>query len=349
MRRYVKWIIRYRVLVIGLTVLLTSALVAQIRNLHIVIDTNRMLPQTHPYVEATNKVEEVLGAKYVLMVGLTPHDGDAFQPAVLAKVQRITAALRATPGVVKANLLSFAARRAKNIAGTEEGMEARPLMETVPQTPSALTALRQAVHTNPAYMNTVVSQDEHTAAILAEFKQDSNGFRGMVEKVEPIVERERDASVEIAIGGSPVFLSWLERYSQRMGFLFPLTVLITGLIHYEAFRTVQGLILPLVTALLAVVWGLGVMGLSGVPMDVFNASTPILILAMAAGHAVQILKRYYEEYHHIRATTDLTPREANRAAVVEGIARIGPVMLTAGSVAALGFLSLVVFEITSKN
>ena len=161
------------------------------------------------------------------------------------------------------------------------------------------------------------------------------------------MDRERDGTVDIHIGGLPVFVAEVERYSQRMAFLFPLAVLITGLIHYEAFRTVQGLVLPLVTALLAVVWGLGAMRLAGVPMDVFNGTTPILILAVAAGHAVQILKRYYEEYHRLRETSALAPAEANRAAVVESIARIGPVMLTAGSVAALGFLSLVVFEITT--
>src|SRR4029079_14600869 len=165
--------------------------------------------------------------------------------------------------------------------------------------------------------------------------------------VRPVADRERDGTVDIHVGGLPVFVAEGERYSQRMAFLFPLAVLITGLIHYEAFRTVQGLVLPLVTALLAVVWGLGVMRLAGVPMDVFNGTTPILILAVAAGHAVQILKRYYEEYHRLRETGAFAPREANRAAVVESIARIGPVMLTAGSVAALGFLSLIVFEITT--
>ena len=46
---------------------------------------------------------------------------------------------------------------------------------------------------------------------------------------------------------------------------------------FEAFRTKQGLILPLVTAGLAVAWGVGVMGASGIPMDVFNSATPILI------------------------------------------------------------------------
>jgi predicted RND superfamily exporter protein/outer membrane lipoprotein-sorting protein len=347
MQRYVQWIIRHRLLVIGLTVLVTAALIFQITNLRVIIDPNNFLPQSHPYVRATNQVEKVFGSKYVVLIGITPKEGDAFQPLVLEKVQRITAAILELPGVVKGNVLSLAARKAKAIAGTAEGMEVRPLMETVPRTPEALAALRHAVRANPAYLNTIVSKDERTAAIIAEFKDPAGGFREIIGKVQPIVDCERDEAVEIAIGGLPAFLTKMEEYSQRMALLFPIAVLIIGLIHYEAFRTLQGMILPLVTALLAVIWGLGIMGLAKVPMDVFNATTPILILAVAAGHAVQILKRYYEEYRRLRETKSLSPHEANRVAVVESVKRIGPVMLTAGIVASIGFLSLMVFEISA--
>src|SRR5947207_3095305 len=176
---------------------------------------------------------------------------------------------------------------------------------------------------------------------------DPAGFQGIVGKVKPIVERARDASVEVTMGGRPVFLAELERYSERAQLLFPLAIVVVGLIHYEAFRTLQGLILPLVTALLAVIWGLGAMGLFKTPMDAFNVTTPILIFAVAAGHAVQILKRYYEEYHRLARSGTMPASAASRQAVVESLTRVGPVMLAAGIVAGLGFLSLVVFEVAT--
>jgi len=347
MRRYAEWIVRRRLAVIGLTVLVTVVFAFQIRHLQVIVDPNRMLPQDHPYVVATNQVEKLFGAKYVTVIGITPTDGDALSPHVLGKVERMTAAILRTPGVVRSSVLSLAAPRAKGIVGTADGMAVQPLMETVPQTPSEVDALRRILRANPMYIDAVASRDGRTTGIFAEFREDASGFGGILDKVRAVVERERDGTVEIAVGGLPVFAGQIERYSQRMAFLFPLAVLIAGLIHYEAFRTIQGLILPLVTALLAVVWGLGIMQAAGIPMDVFNGTTPILILAVAAGHAVQILKRYYEEYHRLRETTALSPSDASRAAVVESVTRIGPVMVTAGSVAALGFLSLVVFEITT--
>jgi len=112
-----------------------------------------------------------------------------------------------------------------------------------------------------------------------------------------------------------MFISWIEVFSQRMGPLFVVSLLVVGLLHFEAFRTMQGLFLPLVTAILSVFWGLGLMGIAKVPMDAFNAVTPILILAITAGHAVQLLKRYYEEYEPL-ARQGMDLKQANSQAVV---------------------------------
>jgi len=348
MKRYIEWIIRYRYAVIVLTLLATVLAVTQARNLKIIIDPNTMLPQSHPYVSTTNLVEKTFGMKNMAVIGITPKQGDIYQPAVLAKVQRITAAILKTKGVIQENTLSLSARRAKNIIGTPDGMEVRQLMPDVPANEAQMQALRDALKRNPAYIDAIVSKDATTTAIIAEYKDIPGGFRAIEDQVEAIANHERDDSVEIFVSGLPNFLSRIETYSERMGFLLPIAILVLGLVLFEAFRTRQGMFLPLVTAILAVAWGVGVMGASGIPMDVFNATTPILILAVATGHAVQMLKRYYEEYFLLRKTNSaMTPKEANDLAVVNSLVHVGPVMITAGMVAALGFFSLMVFEIST--
>lgn len=345
--RYIKWILSHRFIVITAVLLLTVAFTLQIANIRIIIDPNTLLPQSHPYVIATDTIEKVFGSKYVVVIAVTPKAGDVFQPDVLAKVQRMTAALIISKGVVRENILSLSARRAKSIIGTGDGLEANPLMSNVPQTALELAALREHLQSNTAYLNTIVSADMRTAAIFVEFREGPAGFRGIMERVNAVVEPERTPFVDIAIGGPPVFLSHIEMYAERMVFLFPLATLIVGLIHYEAFRTIQGLVLPLVTALLAVVWGMGIMGIARIPMDTFNSTTPILILAIAAGHSVQLLKRYYEEYQRARENRALSPRDASLLAVVRASKLIGPVMIIAGSVASLGFFSLTFIDIIS--
>ncbi|MEJ8838044.1 outer membrane lipoprotein-sorting protein [Ramlibacter sp. AN1133] len=348
MKSYVEWIIRRRWLVIALTLLVTALAGWQARHLRIVIDPNTMLPPSHPYVATGLEVSRVFGSKYIVVIGIAPRQGDVYQPAVLAKVDRIGQELLQAPGVIRNSLLSLGARRAKDIAGSADGLEVRPLMDGVPRDATALAKLRHAIAANPVYQDTLVARDGKATAIIVEFKEDAAGYRGILERVQPIVDRERDATVDIHVGGAPAFLAAIEGYSERMGILLPVAILVLALVLFEAFRSRQGLVLPLVTGILAVAWGVGVMGAAGIPMDVFNATTPILILAVATGHAVQMLKRYYDEYHALRGgLLPMEPPEANREAVSRAVQRVGPVMLAAGTVATLGFFSLVVFDIST--
>ena len=347
MRSYVEFILKFRWIVIGLILLITVFLVMQAKNLKIIIDPDAVLPQSHPYVIGTNKVDKIFGSKFIAVVGITPKSGDIFQAKILQKIQDFTREIRDKPGVVKENLLSLSANKAKDIRGNADGMEVRPLMAKVPQTPEQMAELKAAILRNPAYLNSIVSKDFKSAAIIIDLQKGPTGFRGMMDTITPVADKMRDDAVEVNISGLPSFLSRIEIFSERVAIFFPIAIVLVGLILFEAFRTFQGLFLPLLTAILATLWGVGIMGLSGIPMDVFNSSTPILILAVAAGHAVQLLKRYYEEYHYMRDTTALSAKDANHAAVISSVTKVGPVMLTAGGIAALGFFSLIVFEIVS--
>lgn len=90
----------------------------------------------------------------------------------------------------------------------------------------------------------------------------------MLSEVHEILSQEDLPGINISLSGNPVFLEHAEVFADRINWLFPIAVLVIGLLHFEAFRTVQGLILPLVTAVLSVVWGVGIMGLMKVPMDI---------------------------------------------------------------------------------
>ena len=348
MRSWIALMIAKRRWVVIAAGLITLVFIAQLRSLSVIIDADDALPQTHPYIVVNNEVEKIFGNKFTAVVGITAKEGDVFQPAILGKVKRITDGLMMAPGVVKSNVTSFSARKAKNISGNAEGMSVTPLMEKIPADADGMKRLVAAVEANSVYSNLLVSKDHRTAQVVAEFRKVPGGFKPIENAIEAVVAPERDASVDIAVGGLPTFLATLEAFSERMAFLFPLAVLIIGLIHYEAFRTVQALFLPLVTALIAVVWAVGILAVIGQPMDVFNASTPILILAIAAGHAVQILKRYYEEFAKLKeGGSRLAPTEMNREAVLQSLTKVGPVMIVACMVASLGFFSLMIFEIKS--
>lgn len=334
--RYITLIVRYRLVVIVAALVVSVLFATRIGNLRVIVDPNDNLPQEHPYVVATNEIERIFGGRNLVIVGVESVTGDIFQPNVLAKLVRITDGILDIPGVVRSNVISIAARKTKDIMGTDEGMTVRPLMEQIPQNADDMARLRGALYANPIYVDSIVSRRGEMAVVIADFKfgTDLQGYRAIKERVESVVNAERDADVRIYQSGISINLAWLEIYSERMAYLFFAALAVIMAILYLSFRSIQGMLVPILTALMSVIWGLGVMGLLSIPMDTFNATTPILIMAVAAGHSVQILKRYYEEFAGLHDSEQ---------AVVQSFVKIGPVMLTAGSIAVASFLSLAAF------
>jgi predicted RND superfamily exporter protein len=349
MKKYLEWVVRHNRWVLGICVLVTLFLGFQIKNLTIELDPDKNLPQDHPFIIASNTVKRVFGSNFVLTVGITAKQGDIYQKEVADKILSLTRDLGRIEGINSSSSIGLASKKAKDIRGTDVGLSVKRMIDpkldySLPQNQNLL---REAVYKNPIYATVLVSKDSKTTSINLEMNAETKRFDPIVSKIETILQKYESQNVEFHLGGLPYFLSWLERYSTRMGLFFSMAIVIIGILHYEAFRTHQGLILPLITALFAVIWGLGLISLTGIPLDVFNATTPILILAVAAGHAVQILKRYYEEFGRLKRESKLSDIEINQRAVVESLNKVGPVMIVACTVACLGFLSLLFFRITT--
>lgn len=339
MRRYVEWVIKQRVLVVTAVFVITVVLGIAASRVKIDINRKTQIPQDHPLIKIENRISDLFGGARIIAITIRPKQGDIYQPSVLVKIRRITDAIEALPGVVRHNVLSVSAIRAKAMTGGADGMTVQPLMQEVPSTRAGITDMKKRIAGQTFYTPLLVSRDGAAAAILADFYEtDEDPVPNPVihQRLQEIVDAEADETVEFHITGMPIWLSYLDSYARKMPWYLLAAVVIIGLIHYEAFRTVQAMLLPLVTAVLSVVWSLGWLGLIGLPMDTWNSMTPILVLAVAAGHAVQILKRYYEEYE---TTGD------NRAAVVEAVMKVGSAMILAGIMAACGFLSLLLFDV----
>ena len=337
MERYIRWIVANRLWVVVATVLVTIGAISEFWHLHLEIRRRANLPDDHPYVQVQNKITDIFGGEGIVIIGASPTVGTIYTPEFLAKVFRVCDRLAKTPGVIPTNLFCMGAPYVKTIQSTGDDMEVRPLMEAPPQSPAEVEEIRRRIEADPLLRENLVAKDGTATVLVVEFDDKLNDQQ-IFAKLEEVLSPERDASVRFALAGAPVLRAWLAKYTRLIGPLLLAAIVVIGLVHFEAFRTLQGMILPLVTAILSVIWALGIMGLSGQPMDTWSSMTPVVILAVAAGHAVQILKRYYEEFAIVRDSHE---------AIVRSIVAVGPVMMIASVIAAAGFASLATFGITS--
>jgi uncharacterized protein len=353
LRRYVTGIVTWPKTVIAVVLSITLALGLFIGRLRVLLDVDAQIPPNHPLVVVGQRVEKLFGGKYMTVIGFYPKSGTIYTPSILAKVKRVTEELEHIPGVKPNSVLSLMSPRIKDIHSTEDSLEIAPLAANVPQTESEMAAFRERVKANSFMTSLFVSEDGRATSVLVDFDdfEKAGGAPHLYDRFESIVGPEREPGLEILPAGATTVMHWLLVYTRRVAALFVLALCMIGYLHYRAFRTLQGMFVPLVTAIMGVIWALGLMGLIRAPMDPWNIMTPILLLAIGAGHSVQILKRYYEEYNRSSAARpDLSPVEHNRLAVIEATTKVGVVMLAAGMIASLSFGSLAAFGLpTIKN
>jgi predicted RND superfamily exporter protein len=353
LRKYVSAVVGRPRAVIAVVIGVTLVLGFFITRLKVLLDVDQQIPPGHPLVIVGKRIEKLFGGKYMTVVGFYSETGTIYTPSTLAKVKRVTEALEKIPGVKAGSVLSLMSPRLKDIHSTDDALEITPLAPKVPSNDAEIAAFRERVKANSFLTSLFVSDDGRSTAVLVDF-EDFNKAGGppkLAPALEAIVGPEREPGLEILPAGAPTVMHWLMQYTRRVALLFILALAMIGYLHYRAFRTLQGMIVPLVTAIMGVVWALGLMGLIGAPMDPWNIMTPILLLAIGAGHSVQILKRFYEEYARARTTRpELSGVEQNRLAVIEATVKVGVVMLAAGTIASLSFASLAAFGLpTIKN
>jgi len=322
--------------VVGAVLALTVALGAALRDLRLEVLLSDEVPAGHPYTRIDDRLAERLAQGQTAIVAIGVRDGDVVDPVTLGKIRRITDGVAQLPGVKPSGVLSITAPRVKAIDADGETVRVDALVPAEPPSdPAALAALRARILSYPMYVGTLVTPDARGAMILADFAEDAPTER-ITAGIETLAARERDPRTEIWVGGQPSALAALNDATRRIVPLVLLALAVIAVVHFEAFRTLQAVVLPLVTAGLSVVWAMGITAALGFRLTPWTAITAVLVLSVAAGHAVQILKRYYESYHELGE---------NRAAVAASLLRIGPVMAIACGIAATGFASLATFGI----
>lgn len=322
--------------VVAAVLLVTALLGAELRNLRLEVRLADEVPQDHPYTAIDRRLDEALGLAQTSIVGLAVAEGDVFTPGVLARLRRIAEAVESLPGVVPDSVLSLASPSAKAITAEGDLVRVESLVpDEIPSDPAALRALRERALAHPMYVGTIVAADARGAMVLADFSDHESAER-ITEGLEAIAARERGPGIEVWVGGQSPALAALNGATYGIVPLVALALLVIAVVHYEAFRTLQAVFLPLVTAGLSVIWAMGITAALGFKLTPWTAITAVLVLSVAAGHAVQILKRYYECYAELGD---------NRAAVQASLVRIGPVMAIACGIAAAGFASLATFRV----
>jgi predicted RND superfamily exporter protein len=307
-RKLAEWIIRFRVQVFWVIAALTIFFAWNLKDIKIAFGGGDIVPASHPYVKLTEKMVEKYGGEHLVEIAIQIKKGDVLDPVNLAKIYRIDQKLREMQGVVPAKIMSVASRKFSrvNFAYDELGYSSLHfdkyqdlVQKIVDGDTNEITAFREDVLNNDQVYGSIVSPDRKRTLILAGFRYEED-YRYIFQTLQKIVNEEKDTNTEFFLAGRPIMLGYVDSAFRGILVVFGVAVLVMVITLYLDFRTIRGVLLPLTSGLIGVIWGLGFMSLVGHSIDVLGVTIPFLLVALAHGHSVQILSRYYYEYAHGR-------------------------------------------------
>jgi hypothetical protein len=263
-----------------------------------------IVPPNHPYVKLNNEMADTFGGEHMVEIAVEVKQGDVLDAVNLAKIYRIDQKLRDMRGVVTSKIVSVASRKFSRVSFSYDelgypSLNSEKYQDIVRKIAAGdekeANSFREEVLNNNMVYGSIVSPDRKRALILVGFRYEED-YGYIFDTLKKIVADEKDSNTQFYLAGRPIMLGYIDSAFRGILVVFAIAVLVMVVTLYLDFRTIRGVLLPLSAGLIGVVWGLGIMAVLGHSIDVLGVAIPFLLIALAHGHSVQILSRYYYEF-----------------------------------------------------
>jgi uncharacterized protein len=324
MERMFKNILKFRWLILFLVFALTVFLAIQIPRIRINSDVVSSLPDNDPDAVLFKKIGSKFGGNKTGMVIL--ETDNVYRTDVLEHVKQITDTLKEIEGISSVTSLT----NIMHVNEGADGMEIGQLVDenNLPDTPEELSLLRQRVLSGENYKGTIVSEDGTTAIIVFSIADDAD-----IQLLANTVKGKSGAlglPEKIYYAGSPMMITSIAHLiSADLTRLLPVAFLLITLVLFLGFRSLRGVIIPLLTATLSIIWVIGIMALTGSEMSMVTNNIPIVLLAVGTAYAIHVLNRIDQE-----------KEDLNRSVIIAMAYVFIPVLLAALTTMA-GFISFI--------
>ena len=303
--RYIRFVLRYRLAALMSVVTITLVFGYFLTRLSIRTDFFSLYPPKHPYIQLYNQYRNMFGTANVLVCAIEVKDGDIYTVETIRKIDRITQKILTLDGCNATQVASITHPKLKNVTVNAWGIEITPLMHPrVPEDEADLKRLKQAIYQNAGIRGFYVSPDDSTAAVFAGFWEEGIDPLRLYHRLEEIKREETDNHTNIYFTGYPALYANVFYLAPQVYVVLGITFTVMISLLYFFFRSWQGVVLPVISAGVSAIWGLGFLSICGYNLDPLILVIPIIITARALSHTVQTLARYNEEFQRIKNKDD---------------------------------------------
>jgi predicted RND superfamily exporter protein len=289
-------------IVIGIAVLITAFFAAQFPDIKIDTDPENMLAEDAPVRVYEHKMKETFGLSDFLAVGIV-HEPTAFTPDILNRVYRITADIEEIEGVIVDDIM--APSTVDDIQQGEGGaLVIAPLMEEEIETQAEADHIFARIQDNAILRGKLAGEDGKAIAIMVPIESKDQSYR-IAGEIRAITDKHA-SGFDVHIAGLPMAEDSFgaEMFSQ-MAYSAPAALLIIFLLLWMFFRKAKIIIAPMVVAIMAVIWSMGLLIITGHTVHIMASMIPIFLIPIAVLNSIHIISEFhdhYKKYKHKDAT-----------------------------------------------
>ncbi|RLD88026.1 MAG: hypothetical protein DRJ09_09170 [Bacteroidetes bacterium] len=320
-----KLIIKYRWFIVVLTVVITAFFGYQIKFLQIDSNVIDSLPKTDTVVNLFKEVGKQFGGNEIGMIILK--DNNVLTPNVLKTVKTITDTVAQTDGILSVTSLT----NVMNLKVEGDNFQVGQLINSTnwPKSEKEADSLRDEILKNKMIVGNIISKDGKATLIIFTFTHEVNAqavSENIIRKIKKI-----NPSVPYYFAGSTFLTQYIaDVINHDVVTLIPISFLLIIIILFFSFHSVRGVVLPILTAGFAIIWGMGTFAVLGLKLSMVSNNVPIIILAVGTAYAIHVLNQVSRQ------------KESNhKNSIIEALNIIAiPVVLTALTTM-IGFLSFI--------
>jgi len=317
---------------IGLAVILIVSLLSatQIGELKVRISAEEMLVQHDQEHIFYNRIRELFGDEQVILIYL--ESDRLLAPDKLKRLKRVLDEIAGYPFVERVESL-FNIPWVKTVDGY---LDKKPYLEKLPQTPEEEARILEEARKNPFLRHVLVSPDRNIMAAAVIMANDDGETEWNDEEITSRLETavaglKEDYDPAFAIGFPQVRSEIVQRIRSEQAHLFPLAIGALLIALFLLLRQLIDILLPILSAGFSILWTLGFMAATGIPLNVVTSIIPILLVIVGSTEDIHLLSEFRQGQRQ---------GLKNKAALKHMARRMGSIVLLTFVTTYLGFLSV---------
>jgi predicted RND superfamily exporter protein len=332
-------IYRHPWLIVLFITLVTVFFALQIPRLELDNNNFRFISEKDEARRVSAYIDDTFGSSLFILVGLHRNSGDVFDGPFLNRIREYVERVEAIDIIDPVSSIV----NADYVTGDSESIVTEKLLPAdFAGTAGEIALLKERLLSWDMYKRALVSDDFSSTQILVPMNvsTDEAGRPEVVDsfiQVRDIAREMFKGEAEVYVTGLPVISATInEAVRSDLVLLVPLVILVVLLILFFSFRRLCGVVLPLLTVVVASIWSMGAMPLFNIKLSVISTVLPVILVAVGSAYGIHVITHYIED---LSAGKEGMTGEEHRELLLALMGRLVKPVFLAAATTFVGFVS----------